>query len=306
MNFSHHKTQCASSSSVFFPNIQQGHFLRRINRFLTECSLDNKIVQAHLPNPGRLWELLLPNRAVYLVKNSTPSRRSTPYTLVAVERQGIPILLHTHQMTNNVVHYIIENGMISGWEKIRIIKREIAIGNSRFDFLLQKSTGETLLETKSCTLFGKKIAMFPNAITKRGTWHLSELSNHAREGINCGVILIVHYPHAEFFLPDFHTDIEFARCFRNLKDTLFYKAIGVTWGKNLCLEPNIRELTIPWELLDKEIKDSESYFLLIHIPRDIHTQIGHLEHLFFPRGFYMYIYISVQQNKISAKESNGI
>lgn len=288
MNYSHRKTQYASSPPLFFPNIQQGQFVRRLNRFLTECSLGNKIIHAHLPNPGRLWELLFPNRPVYLVKNSTPSGRSTPYTLVAVERHGVPILLHT-QMANNVVQYLIEAGVISGWENVRIIKREIAIGNSRFDFYLQNSNRKTLLEVKSCSLFGKQIAMFPDAITKRGTKHLSELSNHAHDGLRCGVIFLVHCPHVQYFLPDFHTDIEFARYFLDFKDTLFYKAITVTWDKNLCLEPKIHELTIPWKLLEKEIKDSGSYFLLLHIPQDIHTQIGHLGHLFFPRGFYIYV-----------------
>jgi sugar fermentation stimulation protein A len=41
-----------------FPNVIQGRFVRRLNRFVVECSLDGEIIQAHLPNPGRLLELL--------------------------------------------------------------------------------------------------------------------------------------------------------------------------------------------------------------------------------------------------------
>ncbi len=45
---------------VLFPETRRAEFLSRPNRFAVECLLDGKTVRAHLPNPGRLWELLLP------------------------------------------------------------------------------------------------------------------------------------------------------------------------------------------------------------------------------------------------------
>ena len=60
-----------------FPNVKHGRFIRRLNRFIVECSLDGEIVRAHLPNPGRLWELLLPGRIVSLVSNGPRPGRST-------------------------------------------------------------------------------------------------------------------------------------------------------------------------------------------------------------------------------------
>ena len=77
-------------------------FLERPNRFLVRCTADGPgIINAYLPNPGRLWELLLPGALLYLYKD-TPfdkihsSDRKTRYTVLAVQRKGSPIFLHTH------------------------------------------------------------------------------------------------------------------------------------------------------------------------------------------------------------------
>ena len=67
------------------------------------------------------------------------------------------------------------------------------------------------LEVKSCTLVGKKVAMFPDAITERGARHLRELADLSRNGSKTAVLFIVHWPLAEVFMPDYHTDLNFTR-----------------------------------------------------------------------------------------------
>jgi len=42
--------------------------------------------EAYLPNPGKLWELLLPGRTLYLIENSHNRGIKFPYLCVAVER----------------------------------------------------------------------------------------------------------------------------------------------------------------------------------------------------------------------------
>ena len=275
-------------SVSFFPDVVQGKFIRRLNRFVVECSLGNEIVRAHLPNPGRLWELLLPGRVVSLVSSDEAPGRSTAYTAVAVEREDAPVLLHT-QMANTVVRHLLGNNMIHGFEHVRIIKQEAVFGKSRFDFLLQKGDEQYILEVKSCTLFGKHIAMFPDAVTQRGRKHLLELADLARHGMNCGVIFLVNSPHARFFLPDYHTDIAFARTFRDVKNTLTFKAIGVTWNSDFSLGKKIRELKIPWRLLTTEAQDRGCYMIILHIPDERKITIGSLGRVNFPSGYYIYI-----------------
>jgi len=275
-------------SFYLFPEVKQGRFIRRLNRFTVECSLDGEIVRAHLPNPGRLWELLLPGRIVSLVSNDPLPGRSTTHTAVAVLRDGMPVLLHT-QKANTIVRYLLEKNQIRGLEHANIIKQEAAFGTSRFDFLLQKENVQYVIEVKSCTLFGKHIAMFPDAVTERGRRHLLKLSELTDTGMSCGVIFVVHWPLARFFLPDYHTDFAFARTFFSLKDRLIYRAVSVTWKENLALGEDVRELEIPSGVLDREAVDSGSYMLILHIFEDITIPVGTLGPVFFSRGFYIYV-----------------
>jgi sugar fermentation stimulation protein A len=234
-----------------FPNVMQGRFIRRLNRFAVECSLDNEIVLAHLPNPGRLWELLLPDRTISLVRHDPTPSRSTIYTAVAVLREDMPVLLHT-QMANTVVKSLLAKNRIRGLEHAKIMKQEATFGGSRFDFLLQKGNVQYVLEVKSCTLFGKYIAMFPDAVTERGRRHLLALAELTDRGMRACVIFVVHWPYAQFFLPDYHTDFDFARTFSGLRDKIFYRAISITWKRDLTLGNDIHELEIPWGILDEE------------------------------------------------------
>jgi hypothetical protein len=76
-----------------FPDIIKGTLISRPNRFVIRCAVEGGIGDAYLPNPGRLWELLLPGRVVYLVRRLPGGSGSLAHTAVAVEREGIPLLL---------------------------------------------------------------------------------------------------------------------------------------------------------------------------------------------------------------------
>ena len=76
--------------------------------------------------------LLLPESVVYVSPEPPSPTRKNRYTAVAVEREGIPIFLHTHR-TNEVAEHLIDHGKIPGWKGARVIGREIRIGHSRFD-----------------------------------------------------------------------------------------------------------------------------------------------------------------------------
>ena len=261
-------------------------FLERLNRFVVDCELAGKRVKAYLPNPGRLWELLLPGRTLHLARMTAPGSRMR-YTVLAVEREGRPVLLHTH-LTNRVAEELVSRGRIPGLEDARILKREVAAGRSRFDFLLERRGGPFLLEVKSCTLSGKRIAMFPDAVTERGKRHLLELAGQSRSGTPAGVLFVVSAPGARYFLPDYHTDPEFSRTLYDLREDLLVKAVAVNWERDLGLSPEVRDLEIPWGLLDREAADRGSYILILHLPRSGSMAVGRLGNVYFRRGYYLY------------------
>lgn len=271
-----------------FPATIPSRFIRRQNRFVVECACSGRTVQAHLPNPGRLWELLVPGRTVILVENAVFPGRTTPYTAVAVVRDGVTVLLHT-QKTNDAAHFLLAQRRIPGLEGAEIIKREFTLGESRFDFLLQGGREKILLEVKSCTLYGRSLAMFPDAVTARGRRHLEALATHAQNGYRCGVLFLIQSPRPEFFLPDYHTDLAFARTFLAHRDKLFYRALRISWGNDFRLDKNIGEAVIPWPLLEREGWDGGSYIFIIFLAAAARLAVGALGTFDFPAGYYLYV-----------------
>lgn len=253
-------------------------FLRRLNRFVVECLIDGKKSMAYLPNPGRLWELLLPGRTLYLKKEG----KELNYTVWATERNGQIICLHTH-FTNNVAEEILKKGFVNELKGYTIKTKEIKIGHHRIDFLVGNSFKSLPLEVKSCTLFNDSIAMFPDAVTQRGKKHLETLSSNKG-----AVLFIVHSPSVKYFLPDFHTDPEFSETLSVLRNKILIKAVSIKWNKELNFE-FARELEIPWHVYDREAKDRGSYILCGKLLKDTSLVIGSLGRLNFKKGYYLYI-----------------
>ena len=270
-----------------FRNILSGTFLARPNRFVVECLVDGRKVRAYLPNPGRLWELFFPGIKLTLVKFPPASGRKLAYMVVAVEREGMPVMLHTHY-NNLVARKLIEEGRIPGLEGAAIVKAEHRVGHSRFDFLLTKDHVDILLEVKSCTLFNTTLAMFPDAVSARATRHLKELAELSNTGMRAAALFIVHSPKARFFMPEHHTDLEFCRTLLSVKDRVMVKAVGVEWNQDLTLGDSVRELEIPWDLVERESHDRGSYIIILRLARDRKLPIGGLGEVKFRKGYYLY------------------
>jgi len=263
-------------------------FNKRINRFTIECFLNNRRVIAYLPNPGRLMEILLPGREIYLLRNPFHSRRNTEYTAIVALKDSMPILLHTHH-ANTVVQMLITEGKIPGFKGYSVVRQEFNVGNSRFDFLLRKGRRNLVLEVKSCTLFGAKVAMFPDAITHRGTRHLEELARLSDSGVEAGILFLVHNPSVRYFMPAYHIDLEFARTLCNLRDKLKIKAVAIKWNRDLSLGESVKELKIPWGLIETEADDGGSYIVILNLKRDSICDIKGLGRVSFKKGFYLYV-----------------
>lgn len=269
-----------------FSNVVTGRFIDRPNRFIVHCDVAGKTIEAYLPNPGRMWELLFVDVILYLVPNA--ANLKTRFTVVAVEREGQLIMLHTHA-TNEAVERLLVAGLIPGLQDASVVRREVAVGAHRFDFLLNKAGKPFYLEVKSCTLFDGKIAMFPDAVTLRGKRHLEALAAMARRGISCGVLFLVHWPQAEFFMPDYHTDLAFAQTFCQVRKQLDFYPVAINWEKDFSFASLVKPLTIPWQLLETEVYDSGSYIMIMELEQAENIAVGSLGTLDFPAGFYLYI-----------------
>jgi sugar fermentation stimulation protein A len=223
-----------------------------------------------------------------LVREEKSSNRKTRYTAVAVDRDGQPIMLHTHR-TNEVARYLLQERKIPGLENARIVRSEIRVGRSRFDFLLEEGNKDILLEVKSCTLIGERVAMFPDAVTERGARHLRELAMIAEEGVRAVLLFVVHWPFAKIFMPDFHTDLNFSQTLLRVRDRVEVIPVSVHWKQDLSLSPNVGVLKIPWDTLENEAKDRGSYLLILNLKRNRKIDVGRLGKVHFRKGFYIYV-----------------
>ncbi len=271
----------------FFGKTEKAFFISRPNRFTITCTLNRKVVNAFLPNPGRLWELLLPGTPVYLEGVENPTR-DLAFTAVAAERDGQRIVLHTLR-ANDVARHLVEEKAIPGIEEYRVIRNEVTVGHSRFDFLLKKGNRELLLEVKSCTLFSDRMAMFPDAVTSRGTRHLHELARMSDARSATAVLFLVHTARPDFFLPDFHTDFEFARAMADARERVLFLPVSVRWRRDLSIRPSeAKLLQVPWQVLEKELHDRGSYLLILRLPADNELSVGSLGPVRLRKGFYVY------------------
>ncbi len=274
--------------------VLKAKFLERPNRFIVFCrhkSLGR--IKAFMPNPGRLWELLFPNVTLYLARNKAKAKKdgeapATEFTVVAVERDGEPVFLHTH-WNNHAARWLLENHRIPGLERADVVRGEVKHGRSRFDFLMKQGRSEFFLEVKSCTLFGNRVAMFPDAVTDRGRRHMEELAELGSGGPKPCVLLLVQTQNVDYFMPDFHTDLAFSETFLDVRKKLRILPMAVRWDEKLRLSPEVRPLEIPWGHLRREIKDRGSYLLLMRLDEACRIPVGSLGEIDFPAGHYIYV-----------------
>jgi sugar fermentation stimulation protein A len=195
---------------------------------------------------------------------------------------------YTH-VTNRVARLLIEGNKVPGLESYSILAQEVRFGKSRLDFLLERNGDKMALEVKSCTLFDGSIAMFPDAVTLRGSRHLRELGELSSKGdLRGGILFIVHWPYAEYFIPEYHTDLLFAKNLWSLKDNLFIQAMAVGWGKDLSLSSEVRPLEIPWGLIEREAQDRGSYIVILRLKEDTRLSAGSFAGVLFCKGYYLY------------------
>ena len=191
-----------------FPPLEPGHLLERENRFRARVALGGETVWAHVADPGRLRELLIRGRRLWLAR-ATNSKRVTTHDVVLVEHRGQLVCINT-RYPNNLAQEALQDGTIP-WGEIAELRREVTHGDSRFDFRLIMADGRPFwVEVKAVSLVEGRLALFPDAPTLRGARHLRELTEIVREGGQAGVIFVLQRGDADVFAPNRAMDPAFA------------------------------------------------------------------------------------------------
>ena len=282
---------------LFTPDIT-GEFFRRPNKFIVEALTNDGIIRAHCPNPGRLYEILLPGTPLIFELKRGATKRKTQYTLVAAVHHGNIVPLDA-QRTNMIAEKLIIPRLYGAEVDVR---REVTLPEtdsgagirrrSRVDFIVTKGRRRIALEVKSCTLCEYGVAMFPDAPTSRGTRHVRELS-YLRNGdtaiTDACLVLVVGRAGANVFIPNIHTDPEFSLSLNEAADLITIHAV------NLSTDPDgyakVEKMEVPINFAPVEFLRSNCgvYLLIIKLnaPREIPT--GAIGRLWYRSGFYVYV-----------------
>jgi len=187
-------------------------FLERLNRFAVSVEMEGETVTAHLPNSGRLTELLVPGARALLVRCSSKGRR-TLYDLLLIHHGSTWVSVDA-RLPNHLFREAVEGGHLAEWQGFEIARSEVRVGNSRLDFLLQRTGAEgppVWVEVKSVTLVRGECGLFPDAVTARGTRHLEELAVATHRGEQAAVVFVIQRQDARRFRPHWEADPVFAQ-----------------------------------------------------------------------------------------------
>jgi sugar fermentation stimulation protein A len=191
----------------------EAEFVFRVNRFTAEVDLDGRRESVHIPNTGRMQELLVEDAPVLLLDRDRPGRK-TRWDLVAV-RYGSEWVSVDSRVPNIVLGEAVAAGAIPELRGLTVSRPEHTWGSSRFDFLLAGGGKEVLLEVKGCTLVREDgLALFPDAPTMRGARHVRELGEARTEGFRSVVVVIIQRSDGRVFAPNDRTDPAFGDALR--------------------------------------------------------------------------------------------
>lgn len=178
--------------------LEPATFVRRDNRFRATVETGGAPAPVHVPNSGRLGELLRPGAAVWFLPAAVEAGRKTLGDLILVET-GDTMVAVDARLPNQLVAEALAAARLAPLAGYTSCQREVAIGRSRLDFLLQGPDGKCWLEVKSVTLVEEGVARFPDAPTARGVRHLAELAARRAAGDRAAVAFVVQRADARAF-----------------------------------------------------------------------------------------------------------
>ena len=183
----------------FTKSLIKGKLIKRYKRFFADVKVDKQIVTAHCPNTGSMKGLLNEGNEVYLLPNNNPKRK-LKYGLEIIKTRKNLVGVNTH-MANKIVQHALKENLIKELKNNDSIKPEVFFNKeTRFDFLIEKNEKKSFVEVKNVTLFrDKNTAEFPDAVTERGSKHLSTLIDAIKKGYKSYLLFLVQIQNMEKF-----------------------------------------------------------------------------------------------------------
>lgn len=165
----------------------------------------------HLPNSGRMQELLAPGaRALAALDGGGARKTDGTLLLVRYNQRWVSV---DARMPNKLFERCLADRFLPDFREYDRWRAEVSWGRGRIDFMLTASDDAApplLVETKSCNLVEDGLALFPDAPTERGARHLRELIAAVDDGFRAAVVWFVQRDDATRLAPYRTADPAFA------------------------------------------------------------------------------------------------
>eukprot|EP01023_Acetabularia_acetabulum_P065499 TRINITY_DN8683_c2_g1_i5.p1 TRINITY_DN8683_c2_g1~~TRINITY_DN8683_c2_g1_i5.p1 ORF type:complete len:285 (-),score=35.56 TRINITY_DN8683_c2_g1_i5:197-979(-) len=198
-----------------------GQLVKRYKRFLADVLVNTgaqqKQVTVYCPNTGPMSGLLQRELAPVMLSVSDNKKRKYAHTLEWIEvEDGIHVGAHS-AIANTLAFQILDNNLIDQIGTPKTIKKEVKMGKSRLDFVVEDERGdEWYIEVKSATWAlhttqGKKIAVFPDTVSERAQKHMAALMDIHDKGLKSMCLYIIQRGDCATFSPSQEKDPEYAK-----------------------------------------------------------------------------------------------
>jgi sugar fermentation stimulation protein A len=168
----------------FKARLVEGRLIRRYKRFLADVQLADGVITAACPNTGSLMGCCAAGNRVWLSESDSATRKYR-HTWELVEVDGVMVGINTG-LPNALVVEAIGADVIAELAGYASVRREVAYGEegSRVDLVLEGGRRKPCyVEVKNVTAAASAgIALFPDAVSERGSRHLRELMRLKRLG----------------------------------------------------------------------------------------------------------------------------
>jgi len=178
-------------------NLSIGYYIRRLNRFVVQVRIGNKVYKAHLTNTGRLHDLLVAGRRLIL---GQINGKKLKYRVISVEDISGYAIIDTITQ-NRIFELFIKRNILPYFYDCNIVKRNPRIDSEVFDYIIRCNDTDNIIETKSAVLRNRHRAMYPDCPSVRGRRQIRKLIELSKMGLKTWLIFISALPKIKCFMP---------------------------------------------------------------------------------------------------------
>lgn len=176
---------------------------------------DGTHITVHTPNTGAMLGCAEPGSYIW-IRNSGNPKRKYLYSWEMSELPSGKLVGVNTGLANHLVAEAISNGVVEALSSYSEIRMEVPYGQerSRIDLLLKDASGklaDCYVEVKNVTARKGRYAIFPDAVTARGTKHLRELMHVVAEGARGVIFFSVQREDVKVFRPAREIDPLYAK-----------------------------------------------------------------------------------------------